>query len=222
MNKKILKQVKTVIFDLDGTLADTLEDLTDATNAALAAFGYPIRSMDQVQYSVGSGVKELIKNTLPESERSDQNIAKVLHRYIEIYGKNYLVKTKAYDGLFDVVDALYKNGVKLGVVTNKSHSWAKEITRALYDDRFEIIAGVGDRFPPKPDPALTVSVMEALGGGRDTTVFIGDSDVDYLTAKNAGLACINVLWGFRKKEELALCGAHLFAHTPSELLEMLL
>lgn len=219
-DKKI--KVKAVVFDLDGTLCDTLCDLADAVNTALGEYGFKERSLHEIQYAVGNGSVKLIERSLPEVSRDPETIEKIHKRYIELYGKNYLVKTSAYEGLPEIVSKLKKAGIRLAVVTNKPDYRAREIVERFYPDTFDIISGVSEGVKPKPDPSLTLSILQRLGVNPKEAFFIGDSDVDIKTAKNAGMPCISVLWGFRSENELIASGGERFAKTPEDLLKFIL
>lgn len=216
------RKIKAAVFDLDGTLCDTLCDLADAVNTALSEHGFKERSLHEIQYAVGNGSVKLIERSLPEDSRDPETIEKIHKRYIELYGKNYLVKTSAYDGLPDVVTKLKKAGIRLAVVTNKPDYRAREIVERFYPDTFDIISGVSEGVKPKPDPSLTLSILQRLNTDPKDAFFVGDSDVDIKTAKNAGMRCISVLWGFRSENELISSGGERFAKTPDELLKFIL
>ena len=216
------RKIKAAVFDLDGTLCDTLCDLADAVNTALSEHGFKERSLHEIQYAVGNGSVKLIERSLPEDSRDPETIEKIHKRYIELYGKNYLVKTSAYDGLPDVVTKLKKAGIRLAVVTNKPDYRAREIVERFYPDTFDIISGVSEGVKPKPDPSLTLSILQRLNTDPKDAFFVGDSDVDIKTAKNAGMPCISVLWGFRSENELISSGGERFAKTPEALLKFIM
>lgn len=209
---------QSVIFDLDGTLADTLADLADATNYALAAHGYPVHATEKYRYFVGNGARELIRRALPDGV---QDFTSVYNTYIAYYGDHYLEKTCAYPGLPEAVQSLKQAGVKLGVVTNKPHYRAREIVEKFYPGLFDCIAGQQEGYLPKPDPALTLHVLEEIGGRQDSTAFVGDSNVDIHTARAAGLYPVGVLWGFRDRAELESSGARAIVSDAEELLQVL-
>lgn len=212
---------KNIVFDLDGTIADTLGDLAESTNAALVHFGYAPHPIKKYRYFVGNGARLLIKRAMPADATKEQ-LESALQFFIQYYGENYLVKTKSYDGLPAVLETLHNTGMAFAVVTNKPDYRASTIVTALYGELFEVVAGHTDDYPLKPDPTLTLDVMKRLGAKPENTVFIGDSGVDMMTAKNAGLDSIGVLWGFREENELKENGARFIARTPEDLLKIIL
>ena len=212
---------RAVIFDLDGTLCDTLKDLADATNYALRHFGYPPRELEEYRYFVGNGAMELIRRAMPQGQ-SEEECQKVYDCYIEYYGQHYLESTRPYDQLPEVVQRLKSAGFALGVVTNKPDFRAREIVGKFYPGLFDRVQGHTTEFPHKPDPALTNDVLASLGAPAQNSFFVGDSGVDMQTARNAGLTGIGVLWGFRDGAELSQNGAAALVSTAQELLDILL
>lgn len=207
---------KFVIFDLDGTLLNTLEDLKDSTNFALRKFNYPVRSLEEVRNFVGNGVKKLIERAVPKDCTNTDECLECFKKY---YSQNMYNKTAPYDGIIEVLRELRKNGVKIGVVSNKFDSAVKELCGKYFKDLIDVAIGQSDNTAKKPAPDGVFKAMEILGAAKDVTVYAGDSDVDVQTAKNAGLPCIGVTWGFRDRENLA--GANCIIDKPSDIIEVL-
>lgn len=189
--------IKTVIFDLDGTLLNTLEDLKDSTNFAMREFGYPERSLDEVKSFVGNGVRKLI-----ERASGTLNCQDCLECFKKHYSQNMYNKTAPYDGIIKVLENLQSNGIKTGVVSNKFDAAVKELCEKYFDGLVDITIGQSDNVPAKPSPASVFKAIEILKADKNSAIYVGDSDVDVETAKNANLPCIGVLWGFRNRENL--------------------
>lgn len=206
---------KAVVFDLDGTLLNTLEDLTDSTNYALKKCGFKTRSLDEVRRFVGDGMPLLIERALPENAlKSDFD--KCYELFCRHYKTNMENKTAPYDGVCELLERLKERGLKLAIVTNKGDFAAQQ----LCDEMFpcvDTVVGGSPELPKKPAPDGVYIALERLGVEKSQAVFVGDSQVDYKTAVNAGLDCISVLWGFREREELEAIGASRFACSASEL-----
>ena len=199
-----------IIFDLDGTLLDTLADLHAAVNHALDAFGYPRRSLEEVRRFVGNGAARLMALAVPENT----DPAPVLAAFQEYYRDHCQIKTAPYPG---IVDALAVLGEKypLAIVSNKPDAAVKTLCAELFPGIYA--RGEGPDCPRKPDPAMVFQAMAAIGADR--CVYVGDSEVDVATARNAGVPCVCVLWGFRDKEELEAAGGTRFCHRAEELIE---
>ena len=199
-----------ILFDLDGTLLDTLQDLTDATNYALAQFGCPARSREYVRSIVGNGALRQMTLALPEG--SGIKPEEVLAVYKPYYEANCNRKTQPYEGISGVLEEL-RGRYALGIVTNKPHEAAVELSRIHFPGIYAL--GQQDSCPRKPDGAMVRKAMEDLGADR--CVYVGDSAVDVLTAQNAGVPCLTVLWGFRDQEELKKAGATCFCENVGQL-----
>ncbi len=210
--------MKTILFDLDGTLCNTLEDLAIATNTVLTHHGFSARPTENFKTYVGNGAKMQLKRAIGESV-AEELFAQMLQEYLDYYGTHYLVKTAPYDGVKDVVELLYQKGVIMAVVTNKPEPMAKRIVAELFGERIPKVWGNNPDFPLKPDPTMTLHVMEQLEAIPEETLFVGDSGVDMQTAKNAGLTAIGVTWGFRDEKELAESGADYLISHPQELMD---
>ena len=213
--------VRTIIFDLDGTLCDTIYDLADATNFALAKMGYPTHSVEKIKSFVGNGIKNLMIRSMPEEERYEEKIEETKKNFFEYYRFHYADKTVAYEGILEVLKTLNERGIKLAVCTNKEDTMAKTIVKKLFGDIFSVVIGQGDKFPLKPNPESSYYIMNELGTTCEDTVFIGDSDVDIKTANNAGLESIGVSWGFRDVQELIDNGCKKIANNPLDIIKFI-
>ena len=209
---------ETVIFDLDGTLLDTLDDLTAATNAALAKFSLPQRTREEVRSFVGNGIAKLIERAVGEEGKGLQ--AEALAEFKSYYAAHCADKTAPYDGILSLLRSLREKGVKTAVLSNKADFAVKSLAKTYFDGL--LLAAVGENesagIRKKPAPDALFSVMNELSATAEKTVYVGDSDVDIQTAKNAGVACICVTWGFRDKDFLKREGGKIFVDTPAEIL----
>ncbi len=208
---------KTYIFDLDGTLLDTLLDLANAVNFALREKNYPERTTDEVRSFIGNGIKMLIKRAVPTGTSEDD-----YSETLEIFTKYYLAHiadyTKPYDGIVDVVNELKAADCKVAVVSNKAHAAAQAVVKSFFGDIFDEVVGKMEKFPSKPEPDSLFYTIKALKSEIEDCVYIGDSDVDVLTAHNAGLPCIGVTWGNRDEDVLIASGAEYIARIPREII----
>lgn len=211
---------KIAIFDLDGTLADTLYDLADAVNYGLVQLGYPVHPYESYKMFVGNGVQKLCYRALPEGKKEETD--KLLAIFTEYYNKHYLDKTDLYQGIKEALKKLSANGVKLAVATNKPHEFAVRIIEKLLPE-FEfikVLGGCSER-PKKPDPKIIYDILSDISD-ESIVYMIGDSNVDILTAKNADIMSIGCIWGFRSHTELSEAGADLIAESPSDIADFLL
>lgn len=207
-----------IIFDLDGTLTDTLEDLKNSVNYALSEFGFPKRTLDEVRSFVGNGVKKLIYLSVPEGT-SEEITEQCLLVFKEHYKNNSLVKTKPYDRIVPMLESLKKQGVKIAVVTNKMHEAAADIVRIFFDGLVEVTVGQIDGVAQKPQPDGVYLALKKLGVPKEKAVYVGDSEVDCITAKNAGVPCIGVTWGFRSRHVLTENGADFIIDVPNQMFD---
>ena len=217
----------TCLFDLDGTLIDTIDDLAAATEQVLTEFGFgnadgsPLYTKADYHQFVGGGVKRLLHMALGKHS-TPEILDKALPRFLEIYNENCKVKTAPYEGIMDLLDELKARGIKLGVVTNKPEKQARYLAEAFFGDYglYCVYGSVADR-PNKPDPASVQLALADCNSAAETTLFIGDSDVDIQTALAAGMPCISVAWGLRDEDFLRQSGATRLVHTAEELLACL-
>ncbi len=209
--------MKLIIFDLDGTLVNSLEDLADAANSALKKRGFPIHETEKFRYFVGNGIPKLIERVLPEDKRVPVTMAEVKADFDAYYHSHYADKTKPYAGINELLSALKSRGYILAVASNKADEFTKAIVNSFFNGIFSIAAGSSEGIARKPAPDIVYKIMEEAGADKKNTILIGDSNVDVMTAKNAGIKCIGCLWGFRTSEELEAAGADFLAEKPSDI-----
>ena len=214
-------QYKAVIFDLDGTLVDSLADLSDSVNLMLESYGFPTHEMEQYRYFVGNGSKKLMERTLPRDKAaSAEFVEEALVKYKAIYKEHLLRKTRPYQGVQELLDELKKRRIPLAVCTNKHNDAALTIVKILFaPGTFEEVLGDRPGFPKKPNPATPLEIASHLGVKPDEVAYLGDTSVDMETAVHAGFLPVGVLWGFRPEEELVKSGAKVLLKAPLELLE---
>jgi phosphoglycolate phosphatase len=212
---------KAILFDLDGTLLDTLQDIAECGNRVLAARGLPTHPIEAYRTMVGDGVSMLVKRALPESHRNHKTIEAVCGAYRHEYGKYWNVHARAYDGIPELLDALTARGLRMAVLSNKPHEFTVQcVEQFLPRWRFDVVLGAGDRFPHKPDPASALHVAESLNILPKDILYLGDSDTDMRTAVAAGMYGVGAVWGFRTPQELNDAGAQALAQTPTDVLKM--
>lgn len=209
---------KVAIFDLDGTLLDTLKDLADACNFALRSYGFPEHQIEEYKYFLGNGAYKLIERALPIGKKDAETIGKVLGEFKKYYEKHKSDFTKPYDGIEELLIALKEIGIKTAVVSNKPHEFAVEIVERYFAKSFDIVFGKREGYLAKPDPTTVIETLNHFKCKKEEAVYIGDSDVDMFTGKNAGLFSIGVAWGFRGARELSAAGANKIVYTSEELL----
>ena len=207
--------IKTVIFDLDGTLLNTLLDLKESTNYALRQFGYPERTLEEIRYFVGNGVRKLIERAVPED---CENVEECLDVFKKHYEKNMYNNTVSYNYIETMLKTLKSEGIKLGVVSNKFDLAVKELCKKYYDGLVDIAIGQGGDVLPKPSPFGVYKAMKELGADKASTIYVGDSEVDVQTAQNANIPCIGVTWGFRGRAYLD--GADYIIDDPCEIINI--
>lgn len=213
---------QAVIFDLDGTLLDTLEDIADAANSTLAIHGFPSHEVDAYRYFIGDGVTMLMSRALPPHNRNDDLIADCVTAFRKEYGRTWNVKTRPYEGIPELLDALAARKVKTAVLSNKPDDFTKRCVDAFLQNwSFEMILGLRPDVSHKPDPTGALEIAEHLHIGPAQILYLGDSAVDMQTAVNAGMFPIGALWGFRTLDELAQNGARATIEQPMELLDYL-
>ncbi|MDE7357168.1 MAG: HAD-IA family hydrolase [Bacteroidales bacterium] len=203
-----MNRFKAVIFDLDGTLIDSKEDLGLATNRVLCGRGYAAWPVEQYGIFMGHGLRALTEQALPEASRTNEEIDRCHALILEDYGRNCMVKTRLYAGIDKVLDHLAEKGVRMGVLTNKPHAIACRIVEGLLGAwHFDFVQGGQEGLPLKPEPDGVYRFCRQVQVEPKETLFVGDSDVDVMTASNAGLCCLGVSWGFRGRRELEEAGA---------------
>jgi len=211
---------KTVIFDLDGTLLYTLEDLKDSVNFALSKFNYPPKNLEEIRNFVGNGVKVLMELSIPQG-KNNENFDECLAIFKTHYAQNMYNKTKPYDGIIEMLENLQNLGFKTAVVSNKFDLATKELCKKYFAEKIEIAIGESENIRKKPAPDSIFKVMEILNSNKNSTYFVGDSEVDIQTAQNANIKCISVTWGYKDKEFLLKNGAKFLANSPKEILEII-
>ena len=213
---------KAAIFDLDGTLLDTLEDLADSGNEMLETQGFPTHPTDAYRIFVGDGVRVLMERILPTEAQNEQTISECMAVYQEIYARRWNAKTRPYDGIPEMLDELAKRGLKLAVLSNKPHQATLQcVTELIGGWPWKIILGMRDGVPKKPDPAGALEIVEHLGIPPKNCLYLGDTSTDMKTANAAGLHAVGVLWGFRDRSELVENGAEIVIERPEQLLSLL-
>jgi phosphoglycolate phosphatase len=214
-----LQQYEPYIFDLDGTLLDTLDDLAAAVNHALRAYAMPEHSRDDIRRFVGNGVRLLMIRAVPGGEHNPR-FDEVFSTFRAYYLQHSMDRTRPYDSIPEVLAALRQRGCRLAVVSNKFYAATRELCRHFFPDTIEVAVGEheAEGIRKKPAPDTVVEALNLLGMDAHNAVYVGDSEVDLQTARNAGLPCISVLWGFRDKDFLLSNGATTFITSPEELL----
>jgi len=212
--------IKTVIFDLDGTLLDTLEDLAAAANQALALHGFPPRPVKDYRLLVGAGARNLM--TRAAGQATEEQINSLLDAFSQTYDRNWADRTHPYAGIPELLKRLRTAGCRLAVVSNKPDVFTRQIISHFFTaDEFDAVAGKIEGWPLKPDPALTLEICRQIGADLASSALVGDSGSDMKTAVNAGMLPVGVLWGFRDSTELLAGGARYLASDPSDLYNIL-
>ena len=210
--------MKGIIFDLDGTLLDTVPDLLWSINAALSELGYETITDVKLKSFIGNGAKNLVKRCIGK-EADDKDVEELLGVYRKIYSENLYVRTKEYDGIHVVLSALADNGVKLAVLSNKPDDQTVKIISHFFPDiPFACVRGKVDGVPLKPDPFSALEIARVMELTPEEILFVGDSPVDFQTAQNAGMKCVSVLWGYRDRKDYEGLSQNLFISFPRELL----
>ncbi|GAA2995642.1 HAD family hydrolase [Prevotella corporis] len=212
-----MREFETYVFDLDGTLLETLKDLAASTNFALRQYDMPEHSIEDVRMFVGNGVKKLMERAIPNG-LDNPKFEEVYATFRQHYLNHNLDTTKPYDGIPELLRELKGRGKKLAIVSNKFYAATQDLARHFFPDTIEVAIGERENIKKKPAPDTVVEALRQLGVSKEGAVYIGDSDVDIMTARNSGLPCASVLWGFRDKEFLLEHGATFFADKPDDLL----
>ncbi len=218
-----MKKKNTVIFDLDGTLLDTLDDLTASANYAMQEMGFPLRSKDEIRNFVGNGILVLIKKCVPAGT-DDESIEKALNIFKDHYGVHCNDLTKPYEGIKDLIAALREKKIKMAIVSNKADFAVKELAKIYFKDSIPVAIGENENagIRKKPAPDTVFKSMELLGSSADESVYVGDSEVDAETAANAGLDLVLCSWGFRDETFLRSLESDIIIHKPLELMDHIL
>jgi phosphoglycolate phosphatase len=210
--------ISGVIFDLDGTLLDTLEDLADAANATLSNFGFPCHSSDAYRYFVGDGLATLIERIVPEENRSPSELASCMKTFLKLYGQKWDVKSRPYAGVIEMLQKLRRAGLQLAVLSNKPHAFTRLcVQRFFAADTFDFVFGQRDGVPRKPDPAGAKEIADLMQLQPQQILYVGDTATDMQTGNRAGMLTMGVLWGFRERLELEEGKAGIIVTHPLEI-----
>jgi phosphoglycolate phosphatase len=213
---------KFVLFDLDGTLLNTLDDIADSANFALSRCGYPVHATEAYKYFVGNGVDKLIERILPEDTKNPDAASRLKEIYVRRYDAHSMDRTRPYDGIAGLLRELNGLGVRTAVISNKPDEPTKTTISHYFGDAvFDVVMGATSEFPLKPDPAIVNHVLRLLGASAEEAIFVGDTKMDMRTAKNARCGAVGVTWGFRPKRELLENGADRIIDSPQDLLSLL-
>ncbi|RXQ91552.1 HAD family hydrolase [Ancylomarina salipaludis] len=212
--------IKGIVFDLDGTLADSIEDIADSMNQVLEEQNLATHDIETYKTFVGNGIRKLVKRSLPESLRTDEYFPKNLDRMLQVYGANCINKTKLYPGVAHLLNQLNDKGIKIAVFSNKANHLTQKVVKVLLAEwDVEFVIGAGGDVARKPNPQGALIAAEKMNLSPNQLMFVGDSGVDMETAQNAGMFGVGVLWGFRDAEELKAKGAKAIISEASELLK---
>lgn len=217
-----MKRYKGIIFDLDGTLVNTLEDLADSVNEALEKMGYPVWAVDDYRLKVGRGFRNLMENSVPQELRGDDEVIdRMLQYFVAAYDRRYLDKSRPYEGIFAMLKELEAGGVAMAVNSNKRTDYTEKLIKKLFSE-IPFVGVFGERagIPKKPDPFSALELCSMMGLKPEEVLYAGDSNTDIQTGKNAGMDTIGVSWGFRGAGELKENGASYIVETPSEILRI--
>ena len=213
---------RAVLFDLDGTLLDTLEDLAHAANAALSACGHPTHSVPAYRMLVGAGVRKLFERALPAGKGSPAEIERCAAVFREAYGKGWNVHTRPYGGIREMLEAVAQRSIAMAVLSNKPDDFTQTCVREFFPDvPFALVLGEKPGVPPKPDPTGARQIVAALGIPPEEFLYLGDTAIDMETARVSGMRPVGALWGFRSREELVRAGAEIVIAQPGELLNFI-
>ena len=213
---------KGIIFDLDGTLVNSLEDIADSMNNVLQRYSLPGHKLQAYKHFVGKGIKNLVREAIPEASQEEAFISQCYGSMMEEYRNNCVNKSQPYDGIVELLNSLTTFNMKLAVLSNKEHELTKKVVTALLPKcHFEEVIGVSADIPRKPNPFGALLISQQLGIEPENIIYVGDTDVDMQTANSAGMCAVGALWGFRTKEELMASGAKHLISQPLELNQIL-
>ncbi len=221
MGEKRKMRYKAVLFDMDGTVMNTIEDLRDSVDHSLKHFGMPGISLEDTMRFIGNGARRLIEQAVPKGTENDL-LEEVLKYYVNYYQNHCMIKTAPFDGITDLMRRLKEAGIRQVIVSNKPDAATKEIAERFFSGLTEFVIGEKEGLRRKPWPDMVDAAVSRLGLTKDECVYVGDSEVDVATAKNAAVQCISVLWGFRDRKTLEEAGAAAYAQTPEELGDMII
>ncbi|WP_417942791.1 HAD family hydrolase [Flavobacterium sp. RS13.1] len=212
---------KGIIFDLDGTLVNSLEDISDAMNKVLEGLNFPTHTYDTYQYFIGSGLRNLVSKALPASNNSDEQIEICFASMVNEYREICTLKTKPYKGIVELLDNLASQNIKMAVFSNKADELTKKIASEIFPNHFDAAVGLSTEALKKPNPFEAVEISKKWNLKPEEILFVGDSDIDMQTAVNANMFPVGVTWGYRTQEELKNSGAKVVVTKASELMELL-
>ncbi len=213
---------KAVLFDLDGTLLDTIEDLTDSMNAGLRELGFPVRTVDECKVFVGDGVENFARRAIPEGKGTEETIARCMELMRNDYAHRWTSKTRAYEGVDELLRGLLERGVAAAILSNKPDDFTRQMVRHFFGEgAFEIVLGARAETPLKPDPAGALGIARELNLSGGEIIYLGDTNTDMRTARSADMYAVGALWGFRSAAELTSAGAQTLIARPPDLLELL-
>ncbi len=213
---------RLVIFDLDGTLLNTIADLATATNRALQLSGYPVHEMNAYRYFVGNGISKLFERALPEDHRTEADIEQIRSHFVPYYDAHNADKSDPYPGMKELLKELQQRSIHIAVASNKYQAATSKLIAHYFPGiHFTAVSGQKEGFPTKPNPAIVHNIIDKAGVQTEETLYVGDSNVDMLTARNAGVTAVGVTWGFRPREELEACHPAHIIDKPEELLGFL-
>ncbi len=211
-----------IIFDLDGTLLNTIDDLAIAANHALQQMGFPTHPIEDYPFFVGNGVKRLLERVLPPEHQDEETVSRLRNHFALFYDSHLTVNTRPYDGINDLLDNLSRQNIKLAVASNKYHSAVTKIIRHYFPHiPWVAIEGQKDIYPPKPHPAIVHDILGKCPTPLAQTLYIGDSGVDMETAQNSGIESVGVTWGFRPEDELVQFNARHIVNHPRQILDII-
>jgi phosphoglycolate phosphatase len=213
---------RAIVFDLDGTLLDTLADIGDAANAVLQQLGFPAHALDDYRQFVGEGIAALFQRAVPVDQTDGETIGRCVHAFQIAYRRNWNARTRPYEGVLELLDELAGRGLKMAVLSNKPHEFTQACVEHFFPDApFEVVFGQREGVARKPDPAGALEIAQRLSLPADEFVYLGDSAIDMQTATQAGMHPVGAGWGFRSVEELRAAGAMAVIARPRELVEVL-
>lgn len=215
------RKIDTVIFDLDGTLLNTLEDMADSVNYVMSTYGFPQHTVSQIRSFIGNGIRKLLERSLPAGS-SQELVDEATEKYRAYYQHHCMIKTQPYDGIADMVQSLAQAGIRMAIVTNKNDDAAQKMCRHYFGSYVNVCYGQRDSVPKKPERAMIDLALADLGSFSENSVYVGDSEVDMQTAANANMPCIVCCWGFRDREFLEEAARDsitetIFVETPEEI-----
>lgn len=213
-----MRKYKSIIFDLDGTLLDTLNDIGNAANRVLSRHNFPVHTMDAYRYFVGDGIRMLVARALPADKQNESMIRTCTEEFNREYAHNWNNETTLYPGIEEMLDTVRSRGYKLAILSNKPHEFTRDCVEAFLSKwEFDVVLGNQASVPHKPDPSGALSIARRMGVSPASFIYLGDTGTDMRTATSAGMYPVGALWGFRSLDELMENGAKAVVHQPSEL-----